>query len=242
MGSWVAVPSPDEDAGGCLGDPEGLRQRDHVATRARTERPCALVHRASTVVAPGRHPSAAPDYPGIKPWPRRTTTPATSSSWNSWVTGFSFNALDFEQRVNAAAVKLGVVEPAGSSTPDETADLVESTAQAVISSMRSELGEYIVRHRERIALVRDESLVYWLRKLIFRGAWLDQRVKENLLEVSTRRAPSSATATHAATTPCSNSRPRLPGTSCSTGGRALGLRRPWSYSEKLEAHGGGSSR
>ena len=29
----------------------------------------------------------------------------------------------------------------------------------------------------------DESLVYWLRKLIFRGAWLDHRVKENLLEV-----------------------------------------------------------
>jgi hypothetical protein len=31
--------------------------------------------------------------------------------------------------------------------------------------------------------VNDESLVYWLRKLIFRGAWLDQRVKENLLEI-----------------------------------------------------------
>jgi hypothetical protein len=96
---------------------------------------------------------------------------------------FSFNALDFEQRVNAAAVKLGVVEP-GELDPDETADLVELTAQAVISEPRSELGEYIVRHWERIALVRDESLVYWLRKLIFRGAWLDQRVKENLLEVS----------------------------------------------------------
>ena len=35
---------------------------------------------------------------------------------------FSFNALDFEQRVNAAAVKLGVVEP-GELDPDETADL-----------------------------------------------------------------------------------------------------------------------
>jgi hypothetical protein len=96
---------------------------------------------------------------------------------------FSFNALDFEQRVNAAAVKLGLVEP-GELDPDETGDLVELTAQAVITEPRSELGEYIVRHWERIALVRDESLVYWLRKLIFRGAWLDQRVKEDLLEVS----------------------------------------------------------
>jgi hypothetical protein len=96
---------------------------------------------------------------------------------------FSFNALDFEQRVNAAAVKLGLVEP-GELDPDETSDLVELTAQGAISEPRSDLGEYVVRHWERIALVRDESLVYWLRKLIFRGAWLDQRVKDNLLEVS----------------------------------------------------------
>ena len=95
---------------------------------------------------------------------------------------FSFNALDFEQRVNAAAVKLGLVEP-GELDPDETGDLVELTAQAVIAEPRSELGEYIVRHWDRLALVRDESLVYWLRKLIFRGAWLDQRVKDDLLEV-----------------------------------------------------------
>ena len=31
--------------------------------------------------------------------------------------------------------------------------------------------------------VDGESLVYWLRKLIFRGAWLDHRVKEGKLEV-----------------------------------------------------------
>ena len=95
---------------------------------------------------------------------------------------FSFNSLDFEQRVNAAAVKLGLVEP-GELDPDETADLVELTAHGVITEPRSALGDYLVRHWERLALVNDESLVYWLRKLIFRGAWLDQRVKENLLEV-----------------------------------------------------------
>jgi len=41
-----------------------------------------------------------------------------------------------------------------------------------------------VRHWERISLVEGESLVYWLRKLVFRGAWLDHRVKEGLLEVA----------------------------------------------------------
>ena len=95
---------------------------------------------------------------------------------------FSFNALDFEQRVNAAAVRLGLVAP-GELDADETADLVELTAHGRIPSPRSGLGDYLVRHWERLALVNDESLVYWLRKLIFRGAWLDQRVKDNLLEV-----------------------------------------------------------
>jgi hypothetical protein len=86
---------------------------------------------------------------------------------------FGFNALDFEQRVNAAAVKLGIVEP-GELDGDETGDLVELAAAGRISSPRSELGRYLVRHWERLAL----------RKLVFRSAWLDQRVKENLLEVT----------------------------------------------------------
>ena len=95
---------------------------------------------------------------------------------------FSFNAIDFEQRVNAAAVRLRLVEP-GELEEAETSDLVDLTANGRIDDPQSSLGEYLVRHWERVALVNDESLVYWLRKLIFRGAWLDQRVKENLLEV-----------------------------------------------------------
>src|SRR6266536_892211 len=68
---------------------------------------------------------------------------------------FSFNAFDFEQRVTAAAVKLGLVE-----------------------------GNYLVRHWEQLSLVGGESLVYWLRKLVFRGAWLDHWVKDGRLEVA----------------------------------------------------------
>ena len=49
---------------------------------------------------------------------------------------------------------------------------------------RSALGRYLVRHWERVGLLEGESLVYWLRKLVFRGAWLDHRVKEGLLEVA----------------------------------------------------------
>jgi hypothetical protein len=95
---------------------------------------------------------------------------------------FSFNAADFEQRVTAAAVRLGLLED-NDLEQEEVADLVELAAEGRICEPRSSLGRYLVRHWERISLVNGESLVYWLRKLIFRGAWLDHRVKENLLEV-----------------------------------------------------------
>jgi hypothetical protein len=96
---------------------------------------------------------------------------------------FSFGEADFAERVAAAAVKLGLV-PGNELDDDETADLVELAAHDWIEEPRSGLGRYLVRHWERLSLVEGESLVYWLKKLVFRGAWLDHRVKEGLLEVS----------------------------------------------------------
>ena len=95
---------------------------------------------------------------------------------------FSFAAQDFDERVTAAAVKLGLLE--GNELDDgETADLVELVERGSIEEPRSGLGRYLVRHWERLSLVDGESLVYWLRKLVFRGAWLDHRVKAGKLEV-----------------------------------------------------------
>ena len=96
---------------------------------------------------------------------------------------FGFNSSDFEQRVTAAAVKLGLVGD-NELDDDETADLVELVHRGLIDEARSGLGRYLVRHWERLSLVDGESLVYWLRKLVFRGAWLDHRVKEGLLEIA----------------------------------------------------------
>jgi len=96
---------------------------------------------------------------------------------------FGFNARDFEERVIAAAVKLGVIED-NDLDDDETSDLVELAADGRIADPQSGLGSYLVRHWERVSLVGGESLVYWLRKLVFRGAWLDHRVKEGLLDVA----------------------------------------------------------
>jgi hypothetical protein len=96
---------------------------------------------------------------------------------------FGFNALDFEERVTAAAVRLGLIS-SNDLDDEETGDLVELAADGQIVEARSGLGRYLIRHWERVALVNGESLVYWLRKLVFRSAWLDHRVKEGLLEVS----------------------------------------------------------
>ena len=96
---------------------------------------------------------------------------------------FQFNRRDFEERVIAAAVKLGLLDR-NELDEDETSDLVELAADGRIESPRSPLGWYLVRHWERVSLVDGESLVYWLRKLVFRSAWLDHRVKEGRLEVA----------------------------------------------------------
>ena len=96
---------------------------------------------------------------------------------------FSFSSLDFEERVTAAAVRLGLVSDP-ELDEDETADLVELVERDAIETPRSPLGEYLVRHWDALALVRGESLVYWLKKLVFRGAWLDHRVKEGMLEIA----------------------------------------------------------
>lgn len=96
---------------------------------------------------------------------------------------FGFNQLDFEERITAAAVRLGLI-PSNDLDEDETGDLVEIAADGRIVEARSALGRYLVRHWERLSLQGSESLVYWLRKLVFRGAWLDHRVKEGLLEVA----------------------------------------------------------
>jgi hypothetical protein len=67
---------------------------------------------------------------------------------------FAFNEEDFAQRVEQAAVKLRFVDQGLSG--EELDDLVGPS---------------------------NRSLVHWIRRLVFRGAWLDQRVKEGELDV-----------------------------------------------------------
>ena len=94
---------------------------------------------------------------------------------------FSFNEEDFAQRVEQAAVKLGFVNQGLSS--DELEDLLDLAVNGEISEPSSELGEHINVNWEDLVGPSNRSLVHWLRRLVFRGAWLDQRVKEGELDV-----------------------------------------------------------
>ena len=97
---------------------------------------------------------------------------------------FGFNADDFEERITAAAVRLRADR---FQRPRRRRDRRSRRARGRTggSPRRAASSAAISsRHWERVGLVEGESLVYWLRKLVFRGAWLDHRVKEGLLEVA----------------------------------------------------------
>ena len=92
---------------------------------------------------------------------------------------FKFNSRDFRERAEHAAVQLAFVQPGG--LADEDLDqLVELVAHGEIRS-DGRLAAHLMEHRA--ALVGfDDDLVHWLRKLVFRGAWVDQQIKEDLVE------------------------------------------------------------
>lgn len=96
---------------------------------------------------------------------------------------YGFSRIDFEQRVCAAAARLELVPP-GDRSAEEAADLVELAASGAIDQPRSALGHYIVERFTAIDGLHGQPVSYWLRKLVFRGAWLDHRVKAGMLDVS----------------------------------------------------------
>lgn len=94
---------------------------------------------------------------------------------------FTFNERDFTERVEQAAVKLGFVE--GRLDDDEREDLVTLAVNGEVVDPVSGLGRHVNGSWRELSGPADRSLVHWLRRLVFRGAWLDQRVKEGELEI-----------------------------------------------------------
>ena len=94
---------------------------------------------------------------------------------------FTFNERDFSERVEQAALKLGFV--ASRLEGVELEDLVNLTVNGEVADPASALGEHVNDCWPELVGPAERSLVHWLRRLVFRSAWLDQRVKEGELEV-----------------------------------------------------------
>ncbi len=86
---------------------------------------------------------------------------------------YAFAHTDFGQRVAAAAARLGL--PDG---PDAVIDdLADLTAHGALPQPRTEAGARLDSADDR------DLIVYWLRKLVFRSAWIDERLRDGRLGV-----------------------------------------------------------
>jgi hypothetical protein len=95
---------------------------------------------------------------------------------------FTFNERDFMERCEQAALKLGFVS--GRLDEPELEDLVNLAVNGEINEPASALGEHVNDCWPELVGPSGRSLVHWLRRLVFRSAWLDQRVKEGELDIA----------------------------------------------------------
>jgi hypothetical protein len=95
---------------------------------------------------------------------------------------FTFNEGDFSERCEQAALKLGFVD--GRLNESELEDLVNLVVNGEVHDPASALGEHVNDCWPDLVGPAERSLVHWLRRLVFRSAWLDQRVKEGELDVA----------------------------------------------------------
>ncbi len=94
---------------------------------------------------------------------------------------FTYNERDFSDRVEQAALKLRFVRDR--LAEPELEDLVNLAVNGEVQDPASSLGEHVNDCWPELVGRSDRSLVHWLRRLVFRSAWLDQRVKEGELDV-----------------------------------------------------------
>ncbi|MEA2199094.1 MAG: hypothetical protein QOJ25_3145 [Solirubrobacteraceae bacterium] len=95
---------------------------------------------------------------------------------------FTFNEHDFRERCEQAARRLGFL--CGRIEDHEAEDLINLVVNGEVTDPASGLGEHVNDCWPELVGPSERSLVHWLRRLIFRSAWLDQRVKEGELDIS----------------------------------------------------------
>jgi hypothetical protein len=95
---------------------------------------------------------------------------------------FTFNEVDFRERCEQAALRLGFIDER--LDDPELEDLVNLAVNGEILDPASALGDHVNDCWPEIVGPAERSLVHWLRRLVFRGAWLDQRVHEGELDLA----------------------------------------------------------
>ena len=96
---------------------------------------------------------------------------------------YTFNEQDFRERTEHAALELKFIR--AKLNDSEQADLVSLTVEGGIMKPQSPLGEHVAAQDEAVLQNWPGSpgLVHWLRRIVLRNAWLDQRVKEGELDI-----------------------------------------------------------
>jgi hypothetical protein len=138
----------------------------------------------------GRNPTYYPDDPGFKRFRGHYMTASRRGNYDSGEDfvleygelRFTFNEGDFSERCEQAALKLGFV--GGRLGEEEREDLVNLAVNGEIVDPASALGAHVNDCWPELVGPAERSLVHWLRRLVFRGAWLDQRVNEGELDLA----------------------------------------------------------
>jgi hypothetical protein len=89
---------------------------------------------------------------------------------------FGFSAADFTERVGAAAARLGLV-PREEQGPGELQDLVALAAHGSIAAPASPLAAHLATLADQLGDACGD-LVHWLRRLVFREAWIDAQIAD----------------------------------------------------------------
>jgi hypothetical protein len=97
---------------------------------------------------------------------------------------FSFSHEDLARRAVVAGVELGLVGAAASGDPRVHRDFADLVLGGELTVPESRSGSAALALAAGTVPGGRAELVYWLRKLVFRGAWIDARVADGRIEAT----------------------------------------------------------
>ncbi len=97
--------------------------------------------------------------------------------------GFSFSHEDLARRALVAAAELGLAGPAADREPGAARDFSALVLTGRLASPESPAGDAAMTFATDSIVGGVPELVYWLRKLVFRTAWVDARVTDGRIQV-----------------------------------------------------------